>query len=112
MWGKGGGGINHPPRVLFFLLIIFFLLVLLFSRGMIYTRYEFNIYTFISFDWIYELFYDKGMKIICNNIRNYIISLSLVVWIIVNRRKTRYSIRVSVNAFYLWIDCLICLNIK
>jgi len=43
--------------------------------------YEFNTFTFRSFDWIYDMFYKKGKKIINSNIENYITPLALAVWI-------------------------------
>lgn len=48
---------------------------------MIYTGYGFNAYIFRSFGWIYKLFYHKSKIVINKNIENYIIYLSLVVWI-------------------------------
>ena len=38
--------------------------------------YEFNTFTFRSFDWIYDMFYKKGKKIISHKIENYLTPLA------------------------------------
>jgi hypothetical protein len=65
----------------------------------VYTGYEFNTYTFISFSWIYRLFYHKGKKRINKKLENYITSLSLAVWLMDDGGWTGYGVRISTNAF-------------
>lgn len=43
-------------------------------------RYEFNTFTFRSFNWIHEMFYHKGKKVIKAKLENYITPLCLAVW--------------------------------
>lgn len=42
--------------------------------------YEFNTFTFRSFNWIYDMFYRKGKKIIRPELKNYLTPLALAVW--------------------------------
>lgn len=43
--------------------------------------YEFNTFTFRSFNWIHEMFYHKGKKVIKPVIEDFITPLSLAIWI-------------------------------
>jgi hypothetical protein len=44
--------------------------------------FEFNTFTFASFDWIHDLFYDKqGTKYINKEIEKYLTPLALAIWI-------------------------------
>ena len=46
-----------------------------------YFGYEFNTFTFRSFNWIYDMFYRNGKKIISSKLENYLTPLALAVWI-------------------------------
>lgn len=48
----------------------------------IHHGYEFNTFTFRSFNWIHEMFYHKGKKVIKPFIENYMTPLSLAIWIL------------------------------
>ena len=48
---------------------------------MIHCGFEFNTFTFRSFNWIYEMFYHKGKKVISPEIANYMTPLCLAIWI-------------------------------
>jgi len=65
----------------------------------LYTGYEFNTYTFRSFDWINKLFYHKGKKVIKKEIKNYITPLSLAIWIMDDGGWVKYGVRINTNAF-------------
>ena len=43
--------------------------------------YEFNTFTFRSFNWLHEMFYHKGKKVINPKIEEFITPLSLAIWI-------------------------------
>lgn len=66
-----------------------------------YNGYEFNTYTFRSFNWIYKMFYKKGKKIIHSNIGNYLTPLALAIWISDNGCWIKSGVRISCNAFTL-----------
>lgn len=64
-----------------------------------YYGYEFNTYTFWSFDWIYKLFYWKGKKRIVDNISSYFTLLSLAIFIMDNGHWTNYGVRIATDSF-------------
>ena len=43
--------------------------------------YEFNTFTFRSFNWLHEMFYHKGKKVINSMIEEFITPLCLAIWI-------------------------------
>jgi ubiquinol-cytochrome c reductase cytochrome b subunit len=64
-----------------------------------YYGYEFNTYTFRSFDWIYKMFYKKGKKRIHLNIKEYLTPLALAIWISDDGCWTNSGVRIACNAF-------------
>ena len=66
-----------------------------------YYGYEFNTFTFRSFDWIYKMFYKKGKKRINTNIGKYLTPLALGIWISDDGCWVGYGIRIACNAFTL-----------
>ena len=66
-----------------------------------YYGYEFNTYTFRSFDWIYKMFYKNGKKRIHSNIGNYLTPLALAIWISDDGCWVQSGVRISCNAFTL-----------
>ena len=49
------------------------------TEGKVYYGYEFNTFTFRSFSWIHDLFYNKGRKVIPKNISEYLTPIALAV---------------------------------
>ena len=85
---------NNPPR--------------LYTRKLkitenLYYGYEFNTFTFRSFIWIYDLFYNKGKKslTLTNDFENCITPLSLAIWICDDGTWTGDGVRIATNAFTL-----------
>jgi len=66
-----------------------------------YYGYEFNTYTFRSFDWIYKMFYKKGKKRVHSNVSEYLTPLALAIWISDDGCWTKSGIRIACNAFSL-----------
>ena len=64
-----------------------------------YYGYEFNTYTFRSFDWIYKMFYKEGKKRIHSNINEFLTPLALAVWISDDGCWTKSGVRIACNAF-------------
>ena len=60
-----------------------------------YYGYEFNTYTFRSFDWIYKMFYKNGKKRIHSNIGNYLTPLALAIWISDDGCWVQSGVRIS-----------------
>ena len=66
-----------------------------------YYGYEFNTFTFRSFDWIYDMFYKKGKKIISPKIENYLTPLALAIWIMDDGGWANPGVRISTYNFNL-----------
>jgi LAGLIDADG DNA endonuclease family len=65
--------------------------------------YEFDIFTFSSLNWLYDLFYLNGIKIISSEIRNYLTPMAIAFLIMdeggwVSGSK---SVRIATNKFSL-----------
>jgi len=66
-----------------------------------YYGYEFNTYTFRSFDWIHKMFYKKGKKYINRNLGIYITPLALSIWISDDGGWTGNGVRIASYSFTL-----------
>jgi LAGLIDADG DNA endonuclease family len=66
-----------------------------------YEGYEFNLFTFTSFEWIYKMFYKKGKKRIHLNLGKFLTPLALAVWISDDGCWTGYGVRIATNCFTL-----------
>jgi LAGLIDADG DNA endonuclease family/Cytochrome C oxidase subunit II, transmembrane domain len=73
------------------------------NKGIIkeYYGYEFNTYTFRSFDWIYKMFYKDGKKRIHSNLVYFLTPLALAIWISDDGCWVKNGVRISCNAFTL-----------
>ena len=71
------------------------------KEGTEYYGYEFNTFTFRSFNWIHRMFYNNGRKVIPGNIYEYLTPLALAVWIMDDGGFANYGIRVATNSFKL-----------
>jgi len=71
------------------------------KESKVYYGYEFNTYTFRSFDWIYKIFYKKGKKLISYKIKNYLTPLALAIWISDDGGWVGHGVRISCNAYTL-----------
>jgi len=63
--------------------------------------YEFNTFTFRSFNWIHDMFYHKGKKRISPKIENYITPLALAIWIMDDGGWANPGVRISTYNFEL-----------
>jgi hypothetical protein len=66
-----------------------------------YYGYEFNTFTFRSFNWIHDMFYRKGKKIIRPELEKYLTPLALTVWIMEDGGWTNSGVRISTYNFSL-----------
>jgi LAGLIDADG DNA endonuclease family protein len=71
------------------------------KEGKEYYGYEFNTFTFRSFNWIHSKFYNKGRKVIPENIYEYLTPLALAIWIMDDAGYTNYGLRIATNSFKL-----------
>lgn len=66
-----------------------------------YYGYEFNTYTFRSFNWIHKLFYKKGIKTVSVKLEQYLTPLALAIWIMDDGGWAKPGVRISSNSFKL-----------
>jgi len=71
------------------------------SKNKEHFGYEFNTYTFRSFNWIYDMFYRKGKKIISPKLENYLTPLALAIWIMDDGGWANPGVRISTYNFSL-----------
>lgn len=66
-----------------------------------YYGYEFNTFTFRSFNWIQKMFYTKGKKVVSLEIEKYLTPLALAVWLMDDGGFAKPGTRISANSFKL-----------
>ena len=71
------------------------------KQGKVYYGYEFNTFTFRSFNWIHQMFYKKGTKVVPKNIYEYLTPLALAVWIMDDAGWVNSGVRIATNSFKL-----------
>ena len=75
------------------------------NKGKIRKILKFNTWTYSSFNWIHELWYINGTKVIPNNINQYLTPLSLAIWIMYDGSKVSQGIKLCTNSFS-YSECL------
>ena len=71
------------------------------KQGKVYYDFEFNTFTFRSFNWIHQMFYKKGTKVVPKNIYEYLTPLALAVWIMDDGGWVNSGVRIACNSFEL-----------
>jgi hypothetical protein len=74
------------------------------KNGNIHYSYQFKTYTFSSFNWIHDMFYDiNNKKIIPKNIERYLTSLTLAIWFMDDGSiaSTNNGLKISTQSFTL-----------
>uniref|UniRef100_UPI001D025BD1 hypothetical protein n=1 Tax=Coccidioides immitis TaxID=5501 RepID=UPI001D025BD1 len=66
-----------------------------------YYGYEFNTFTFRSLNWLHDMFYHKGKKIIKSKIEKYLTPLALAIWIMDDGNFANSGLRIATNSFNL-----------
>lgn len=69
--------------------------------GIVYYGFEFNTFTFKSFNWIHKMFYKNGIKQVPAKIAEYLTPLALAVWIMDDGCWVNSGIRIATNSFQL-----------
>ena len=69
------------------------------KKGKIYYSYIINTYTYTSLNYIYNLFYEKNIKIIPSNIEEYLTPLALAIWIQDDGGKNSAGLTIHTNCF-------------
>lgn len=66
-----------------------------------YHGYEFNTFTFRSFNWIHKMFYKQGKKYISPTIKNYLNAQALAIWLMDDGAWAKPGVRIATNSFEL-----------
>jgi ubiquinol-cytochrome c reductase cytochrome b subunit len=80
------------------------------KHGKIRKIMRFSTWTYSNFNWIHELWYVNGVKVIPKNIGNYLTPLALAIWIMDDGAKVNKSLKLCTNSFS-YSDCLILTTI-
>lgn len=64
-----------------------------------YYGYEFNTFTFRSFDWLHKMFYKKGKKKISLKLKKYLTPLALAIWISDDGCWVKSGVRIASNSY-------------
>lgn len=70
-------------------------------KNVSYSGYEFNTFTFRSFNWIHKLFSKKGVNYINPKLKLYLTPLALAILIMDDGCWTGHGVRISTNCFSL-----------
>jgi len=80
------------------------------SKGKIRKIIRFSTWTYSSFNWIHESWYDKNIKRLPECLNQYLTPLALAIWIMDDGCKIGNSLKLSTNSFT-FEECLILVNI-
>ena len=75
------------------------------NKGKLRKIIRFSTWTYSSLNWIHELWYINGKKVVPNNINEYLTPLSLAIWIMDDGSKVNNAIKLSTNSFS-YSECL------
>ena len=80
------------------------------SKGIVRKIIRFRTWTFSSFNWIHDLWYINGVKVIPSNIGEFLSPLSLAIWIMDDGGKVNQSLKLSTNS-YTYSECLFLVKV-
>jgi ubiquinol-cytochrome c reductase cytochrome b subunit len=79
------------------------------SKGKIRKIIKFSTWTFTSFNWIYDLWYNNKIKHVPECIDHYLTPLALAIWIMNDGAKVGQSLKFFTNSFS-YNDCLLIIK--
>jgi len=79
------------------------------SKGKIRKIVRFSTWTYTSFNWIYDLWYNKKIKHVPECIDQYLTPLALAIWIMEDGAKVGPSLKFFTNSFS-YNDCLLIIK--
>jgi len=71
---------------------------------------RFHTWTYTSFNWIHNIWYIHGIKIIPKCIGNYLTPLALAIWIMDEGSKVSNGLKLCTNS-YTYSDCLLLVKV-
>ena len=79
------------------------------NKGKLRKVARFQTWTYTSFNWIYDLWYDNKIKHVPECINQYMTPLALAIWIMNDGAKIGKSIKLCTNSFS-YYDCLLLIK--
>lgn len=79
------------------------------NKGKVRKVARFITWTYTSFNWIYDLWYDNNIKHVPECINQYLTPLALAIWIMNDGVKIGKSIKLNTNSFS-YYDCLLLIK--
>ena len=80
------------------------------SKGIVRKIIRFRTWTFSSFNWIHDLWYINGVKVIPSNIGDFLTPLALAIWIMDDGGKVNQGLKLSTNS-YTYSECLFLVKV-
>jgi LAGLIDADG DNA endonuclease family. len=82
----------------------------LIKAGKIRKRVRFSTWTYTSFNWIHDIWYDNHLKRIPSCISTYLTPLALAIWIMDDGAKVSEGLKLCTNS-YTYSDCLLLVRV-
>lgn len=79
-------------------------------KGKLIKIVKFSTWTYTSFNWIYDLWYENKVKHVPKCIDQYLTPLALAIWIMDNGAKVSKSLKLNTNSFS-YNDCLLLVKV-
>ena len=76
------------------------------TNGKVRKIIRFKTWTFSSFNWIYQVWYPEGIKVVPSIIGDYLTPLALAIWIMDDGAKIGSGLKLCTNSFT-YADCLL-----
>lgn len=80
------------------------------KKGVVRKIIRFRTWTFSSFNWVYDLWYINGVKVIPSNIGEFLTPLALAIWICDDGGKVSQALKLSTNS-YTYSECLFLVSV-
>lgn len=81
------------------------------SKGIVRKIIRFRTWTYSSFNWIHDLWYNPdGIKVIPSNIGDFLTPLALAIWIMDDGGKVNQGLKLSTNS-YTYSECLFLVKV-
>lgn len=80
------------------------------QKGVVRKYVRFSTWTYTSFNFIHDLWYQGGLKIVPQCISDYLSPLALAIWIMDDGSKVSKGLKLCTNSFS-YSDCLFLVNV-
>jgi ubiquinol-cytochrome c reductase cytochrome b subunit len=79
------------------------------NKGKLKKVVKFSTWTYTSFNWIYDLWYNNNIKHVPECIDQYLTPLALAIWIMIDGAKVSKGLILNINSFS-YNDCLLLIK--